>query len=175
MYKFTIYGDSGLIQKKVCLLGASSVGKTSLVKQFVEGIFNEKYLTTIGVKVDKKVVTIENEQVKLMLWDIEGNDRFHTFQERYLRGCAGYIIVVDRTRPSSLIEGLEINMKARQVTNCPAILAINKCDLDANWHWHDEELKSYQDLFDLEFNTSAKSGENVELMFLRLVELLLKD
>jgi small GTP-binding protein len=164
-----------LIQKKICLLGASSVGKTSLVKQFVEGIFNEKYLTTIGVKIDKKIVTLENEQVKLMIWDIEGNDRYNLFQEKYLRGCSAYIIVVDQTRTSSLNDGIEIHAQARQVSNCPAILAINKNDLQANWSWHDSELLHYHDLFEMVCNTSAKSGKNVEKMFLKLAGILLKD
>ena len=133
-----------MIQKKICLLGASSVGKTSLVKQFVEGIFSEKYLTTIGVKIDKKVITIENEEIQLMLWDIEGTDRYNVFQERYLRGAAGYIIVVDQTRATSLSEGVDIHTLARQITNCPAILAVNKNDLAPTWHLDDSENKSYQ-------------------------------
>jgi len=164
-----------LIQKKVCLLGSSSVGKTSLVKQFVEGIFNEKYLTTIGVKIDKKIITLENDEVKLMVWDIEGTDRYNTFQEKYLRGCAGYIIVVDQTRTSSVMEGINIHMQARQAVRCPAILAINKNDLPANWDWNDDDFNSYHDLFDAKFNTSAKSGVNVEDMFLKLVDMILKD
>lgn len=164
-----------MIQKKICLLGASSVGKTSLIKQFVEGIFNEKYLTTIGVKVDKKVLSIENEQLQLMIWDIEGNDRYNSFQERYLRGAAGYIIVVDQTRSSSLLDGIDIHTLARQVTSCPAILAINKNDLDAIWHMEDSENKSYRNLFDLQFSTSAKTGTNVERMFLEIGKLLLKS
>jgi small GTP-binding protein len=159
-----------LIQKKICLLGASSVGKTSLVKQFVEGIFNEKYFTTIGVKIDKRNVTVENEQIKLMLWDIEGNDRYHIFQERYLRGASAYIIVVDLTRVSSLIEGVEILALARKVTQCPAILAINKQDLTSEWQWDDHE--TYHNLFDLQFHTSAKTGEHVEEMFLNMAALL---
>ena len=164
-----------MIQKKICLLGASSVGKTSLVKQFVEGIFNEKYLTTIGVKIDKKVVSIENEQLQLMLWDIEGNDRYNVFQERYLRGAAGYIIVVDQTRASSLLEGMEIHTLARQVTRCPAILVINKSDLAATWHWDHSENQPYQNLFDLQFTTSAKTGEHVEQMFLEMAKLLFRS
>ncbi|MCW8832827.1 MAG: GTP-binding protein [Colwellia sp.] len=161
-----------MIQKKICLLGASSVGKTSLVKQFVEGIFNEKYLTTIGVKIDKKIVSIENKQVQFLLWDIEGNDRYNVFQERYLRGAAAYIIVVDQTRISSFMEGIDIHTLARKASNCPAILAINKNDLQANWHWEDKELKDYKDLFELQFSTSAKTGENVEDMFTALARLL---
>jgi small GTP-binding protein len=164
-----------LIQKKICLLGASSVGKTSLVKQFVEGIFSEKYLTTIGVKIDKKTITFENEQVQFMLWDMEGNDTYNVFQERYLRGAAGYIIVVDQTRTTSFHEGLDIHTLARQVTDCPAILTINKNDLPATWNIEAEENKVYKDLFEMQFSTSAKTGENVEDMFLALAKLLLKD
>lgn len=164
-----------MIQKKICLLGASSVGKTSLVKQFVQGIFSEKYLTTIGVKIDKKIVSIENEQMQFMLWDIEGTDRYNVFQERYLRGAAGYIIVVDQTRASSLSDGIDIHTLARQVTNCPAILAINKSDLDANWQWDDSENKSYHNFFDLHLSTSAKTGQNVEQIFLEMGRLLLKS
>lgn len=164
-----------MIQKKICLLGASSVGKTSLVKQFVEGIFNEKYLTTIGVKIDKKMVSVENKQVQLMIWDIEGNDRYNAFQERYLRGAAGYIIVVDQTRASSLSEGIDIHTLARQVTQCPAILAINKNDLAETWRLDDNENTDYQNLFDLHFTTSAKTGEHVDEMFLAMAKLLLRS
>ncbi|MBA6390981.1 GTP-binding protein [Colwellia sp. BRX10-3] len=164
-----------MIQKKICLLGASSVGKTSLVKQFVEGIFSEKYLTTIGVKIDKKTIFLENEEIQLMLWDMEGNDTYNVFQERYLRGAAGYIIVVDQTRATSLHEGLDIHTLVRQVTDCPAILAINKSDLPATWNMDDSENKSYQNLFDLQFSTSAKTGSNVEEMFSALAKLLLRS
>ncbi|GLX78686.1 GTP-binding protein [Thalassotalea insulae] len=164
-----------MIQKKVCLLGASSVGKTSLVKQFVEGIFNEKYLTTIGVKVDRKALTIEDKTIQLMLWDIEGNDRYNQFQQRYLRGAAAYILVMDQTRFSSLADGIDIHTQARQVTDCPAILAINKNDLAANWQWDSEEVKRYHNLFERQFSTSAKTGENVDNMFTCLAKLLLED
>lgn len=164
-----------MIQKKICLLGASSVGKTSLVKQFVDGIFNEKYLTTIGVKIDKKMVSIENKQVQFLLWDIEGNDRYNAFQERYLRGVSAYIIVVDQTRSSSFMDGIDIYTLARKVANCPAILAINKSDLQPHWHWEGKELEEYKDLFDLQFYTSAKTGENVENMFFALANLLIEN
>lgn len=164
-----------MIQKKICLLGASSVGKTSLVKQFVEGIFSEKYHTTIGVKVDKKSLQVDGEEINLMLWDIEGNDRYNIFEERYLRGAAGYIIVVDQTRASSLLEGLDIHTLAKQVTSCPTILAINKSDLPSTWQLSTLENEAYQKLFDLKFTTSAKTGDHVEEMFVALAELLLKD
>lgn len=161
-----------MIQKKICLLGTSSVGKTSLVKQFVEGIFDEKYLTSIGVKVDKKRITVEGQAIQLMLWDVEGYDRYNVFQSRYLRGAAGYIIVVDQTRNSSFQEGIEIHSLAREFSDAPAILAINKSDLPANLEM--DKVNQSQQLFDLQFNTSAKSGSNVEEMFQAIAELALK-
>lgn len=164
-----------MIQKKICLLGASSVGKTSLIKQFVDGIFSEKYLTTIGAKVDKKLVFAKDKEVQLMLWDIEGYDRYHVFQDKYLRGAAGYIIVIDQTRNTSLLEGIEIHSIARKISNVPAILVINKSDLPANCHLEDNKINQYVKLFDCQYNTSAKTGSHVEEMFQAIAELSLKD
>jgi small GTP-binding protein len=164
-----------VIQKKICLLGASSVGKTSLVKKFVEGIFNEKYLTSIGVKVDKKVVSVKSQEVQLMLWDVEGYDRYNVFQDKYLRGAAAYIIVVDQTRKASLLEGIDIHSLVRKITNVPSVLAINKSDLQANCLLDDDQINQYLELFDLQFNTSAKTGNNVEEVFQAIAELTLKD
>lgn len=163
-----------MIQKKICLLGASGVGKTSLVKQYVEGIFSEKYLTTIGVKIDKKVIDLAIEQVQLMIWDLEGVDRYCGFQPKYLRGASAYAIVTDRTRSQSLIEGLEIHRMAREVTDAPAILIINKSDLDVAWHWTQSELNGYSKEFVSCFTTSAKTGSEVEDMFRFIAQLALK-
>jgi len=164
-----------MIQKKICLLGASSVGKTSLVKQFVEGIFNEKYLTSIGVKVDKKLVSVKEQEVQLMIWDVEGYDRYNVFQDKYLRGAAAYIIVVDQSRKTSLLEGIDIHALVRKVTKVPSILAINKSDLHADSLLDDEQINQFLALFDRQFNTSAKTGNNVEALFQAIAELTLKD
>ncbi|GAA0859596.1 Rab family GTPase [Aliiglaciecola litoralis] len=163
-----------MIQKKICLLGASGVGKTSLVRQFVEGIFSDKYLTTIGVKIDKKVVELAIGQVQLMIWDIEGIDRYSGFQSKYLRGASAYAIVTDQTRSQSLIEGMEIHLMARAATNAPAIMIINKSDLDVAWHWTQNELNGYSKEFVSCFSTSAKTGAGVEDMFKFIAQLSLK-
>ena len=154
-----------MLQKKVCLLGASAVGKTSLVKQFVEGIFSEKYLTSIGVKIDKKHVQLTDKDVQFMLWDIEGIDRYCGFQPKYLRGAAAYVIVTDNSRPQSLIEGMEIHQMAREVTDAPALLAINKSDLNEKWHWSEQEVAEFSKDFLETFYTSAKTGDQVDTLF----------
>ncbi|AEF01697.1 Rab family GTPase [Alteromonas naphthalenivorans] len=155
-----------MIQKKVCILGPTGVGKTSLVKQFVESIFSEKYKTTIGVKIDKKQVNKDGRGVQLLLWDLEGIDRYCGFNPRYLRGASAYIIVVDQTRSQSLLEGIEILEMAREhYPDIPAFFVVNKTDLPSSWHWSEEELDSYAKNFTSLTKTSAKTGENVEELF----------
>ncbi|MBZ2161305.1 Rab family GTPase [Alteromonas stellipolaris] len=155
-----------MIQKKVCILGPTGVGKTSLVKQFVESIFSEKYKTTIGVKIDKKQVNKDGRGVQLLLWDLEGIDRYCGFNPRYLRGASAYIIVVDQTRSQSLLEGIEILEMAREhYPDIPAFFVVNKTDLPSSWHWSEEELASYAKKFESLTKTSAKTGENVENLF----------
>ena len=84
-----------MIQKKICMIGSFGVGKTSLVARFVRSIFSEKYQTTVGVKIDKKVVEVGGQQVTLVLWDIAGEDALTTVRVSQLRGASGYILVVD--------------------------------------------------------------------------------
>jgi small GTP-binding protein len=160
-----------MISKKVCLLGPTGVGKTSLVQRYIEGIFSEKYLTTIGVKVDKKNLTLGELDVQLMIWDMEGTDRYCGFQSRYLRGAAAYVIVVDQTRAQTLIEGMEIDKIVQEEYDIPSLLVINKSDLEASWHWTQDELEHYKKHFNSAISTSAKSGENVEEMFQELTRL----
>ena len=86
------------IQKKICMLGAFSVGKTSLVKRYVASVFSETYLTTVGVKIDKKTVDLAGRVVNLILWDLAGEDDIASLRMSYLRGSAGYVLVADGTR-----------------------------------------------------------------------------
>lgn len=61
-----------VLQKKICMLGGFSVGKTSLVRRYVHSVFSDAYLTTVGVKIDKKIVTLPDRTVNLILWDLAG-------------------------------------------------------------------------------------------------------
>src|ERR1700675_4666549 len=87
-----------MLQKKVCMIGSFSVGKTSLIQRFVSSIFSDRYLTTVGVKIDKKVVRVDGEDVTLVLWDLYGEDEFQKMRMSYLRGASGYLLVADGTR-----------------------------------------------------------------------------
>jgi len=97
-----------MLTKKVCMLGSFSVGKTSLVRRFVETIFLDKYHTTVGVKVDKKVVQVDGQELSLVLWDIYGEDEYQKLRLSYLRGAAGYLLVADGTRRATLDKVLAI-------------------------------------------------------------------
>src|SRR4030095_4326516 len=100
-----------MIQKKVCLLGTSGVGKTSLVAQFVHSIFSNKYLTTVGVKIDKKSVTANGAEVTLVIWDLAVEDDSQRLQTSYLRGTSGYLLVADGTRGVTLNQVLELQKR----------------------------------------------------------------
>jgi len=158
-----------MIQKKICMLGATGVGKTSLVSRFVLSMFSDSYLTTIGVKVDKKTVTVDGADITLMLWDIYGEDEFQTVRTSYLRGAAGYILVADGTRQRTLDTARELQSRAMAVVgNVPFVLVLNKADLGDEWRVDDRALwKMAEDGWTL-VKTSAKTGAGVEEAFLKL-------
>ncbi|HME08132.1 MAG TPA: ADP-ribosylation factor-like protein, partial [Bryobacteraceae bacterium] len=91
-----------MLQKKICMLGAYAVGKTSLVRRFVESIFDEKYHTTLGVKIDKCEVEIGDIHLTLVLWDLAGDDEMEQVKLTHVRGASGFILVVDGCRKSTL-------------------------------------------------------------------------
>ena len=91
-----------MIKKKICMLGSPGVGKTSLVRQFVQSVFSDKYLATVGVRIDQKIIPVGQEQMGLLLWDMEGLTDLRTLQSAYLRGAAGYLLVADGTKPETL-------------------------------------------------------------------------
>src|SRR5262252_7835425 len=103
-----------MLKKKICMVGQFAVGKTSLVRRFVDSIFDERYHTTVGVKVDRKDVTIDARSVTLMLWDIAGEDDLAQLKVSHLRGASGYILVVDGCRAASFSKAVELQQRITQ-------------------------------------------------------------
>lgn len=162
------------LSKKVCLLGDFAVGKTSLVRRFVHNLFEDKYLSTIGVKVSRKVIAVpkgsEVIDLTMMLWDLAGSEEFDDVRLSYLRGAAGAVAVCDLTRPETLT-GLQEYAQTLRAVNPAAhlIIAANKSDLAAQPLLHEERIRALAAQWAAPYYlTSAKSGENVEPLFRRL-------
>ncbi len=156
------------------MLGSFAVGKTSLVRQYVESIYSEVYQTTVGVKVDKKVVQVDATEVTLVLWDLYGEDEYQKMRWSYLRGSAGYLLVADGTRRATLDKALLLEQRVREeVGEIPFVFVINKSDLVAEWQV-DEGLEA--DFVARKWTIlrgSAKTGENVENAFAELTRKML--
>jgi len=158
---------------KIVLVGNFGVGKTSLIRRFVENSFSEEYLSTIGVSISKK--TIENATI--MIWDIEGHTEFKPIYKQYLLGAKGFIIVADLLREES-IDAIESHIKLSHevVKDAPVCIALNKSDMPHTLD--DEKLNTIQNLSPSVIKvlkTSAKSGDAVEELFLALNEVICKQ
>lgn len=158
-----------MIQKKVCLLGTSGVGKTSLIARFVHSMFAEKYLTTVGVKIDKKNVRVGETEVTLVIWDLAGDDDFQRMQTSYLRGTSGFLLVADGTRAVTLDQVLELKARVEpSMSGAPFLLALNKADLAPQWEVDDARVAALKAEGWHVIKTSAKEGEGVEETFAEL-------
>jgi small GTP-binding protein len=164
-----------ILKKKICLIGAFAVGKTSLVRQYVHSLFSEKYLSTVGVKIDKKQVAINGQGLDLIIWDLHGEDVFQSIRMSYLRGASGCIYVADGTRRTTLDTAMRLRQRVENAIGpTPSILTVNKCDLEADWEIGPQTLQELkaEDLFVI--RTSAKTGESVEAVFHRLAAMMLE-
>jgi small GTP-binding protein len=163
-----------MLQKKICMLGSFSVGKTSLVRRFVESIFSDAYQTSIGVKIDKKVVRAGDEDVTLVLWDIHGEDVYQKIRMSYLRGMSGYLLVVDGTRRQTLDDALALNERViQEAGKVPAVLVMNKSDLTEKWEIDSARESELTAAGWNILRTSAKTGASVEEVFSKLTAAML--
>ncbi len=162
--------------KKICLLGGVAVGKTSLTRRFVQGIFSDRYLTTVGVRIDKKTVTVGGSEVRLILWDLAGEDEFAQLQTTYLKGASACVFVVDGTRASTIETALQLRQKAEAaIGSVPCLVAINKSDLNDRWEVADEGLDALRAAAGDVTLTSAKTGHGVEALFENLAKLVVRS
>jgi len=155
-----------MIQKKVCMVGVYGTGKTCLVQRFVHSIFSARYQSTVGVKIDRKVVAVGDESVTLLLWDLEGRDHSHDISPSYLRGAHGVIYVVDGTRRDTLEQVFELRELAeRTAGSVPSVVALNKVDLTDDWVLDSGDVDRLASESWHLIRTSAKTGEGVEAAF----------
>ena len=170
------------VKRKVVLLGDSGVGKTSLIRKFVLDKFDDKYITTIGTKITKKELSIEKENtiidLTLMIWDVLGQEGYTSIQARSYRGADGVLFVYDLTEQDSLenIKTYWLTELNKVAENVPAVLVGNKVDLQDQRAVDDDMIACFaDDLNTTHFLSSAKTGENVETLFKKLGEIVVKN
>ena len=160
-----------MISKKIILTGSFGVGKTSLFNRFIYQQFSDKYLTTIGVKVNNKTIKIDDESISMMVWDIAGEVSQDKVPASYFLGASGIIYVMDLSRPLTFVN-LESDLQFLRdlLPNGTIIIVANKKDLVT-----EEQLETIrQELVrPFDYSTSAKTGENVEELFTEMGKRLL--
>ena len=157
-----------MIQKKVCMVGLYGTGKTSLVQRFVHSMFSERYLSTVGVKIDRKPVEIDGASLTLVLWDLAGRDGHEDITASYLRGAHAVLYVADGTRRETCDQLPELRALARDAAgDVPGVLALNKADLKEGWVLDRRDEEALARDWDM-VRTSAKTGDGVEEVFRRL-------
>ena len=164
-----------MLKKKICLLGSYGVGKTSLVARFVRSMFDDKYHTTVGVKIDKKVLTVDDSEVTLMLWDMAGEEDGTPVKLSQVKDAAGYLLVIDGTRARTLEIARSIQERVeKEIGARPFLALVNKVDLRETWEIPESTWAELAGAGWTLLETSAKSGLHVEEAFLTLTSRILK-
>ena len=176
--------SAGLPICKVIVVGDGAVGKSSITIRTCFGRFDAAYIMTIGVDFGIKTCEIDDVSMKMQIWDTAGQERFHFLLGTYYKGAHGALIVYDITRSSSY-ENIPMWME-NIVKNIgkpiPTILIGNKSDLqilrDVPPDAGPKMAKTLSTKYGLEIpfcETSAKTNENVEIVFLELGRMMLQD
>ena len=160
-----------MISKKIILTGSFGVGKTSLFNRFIYQQFSDKYLTTIGVKVNNKTIKIDDESISMMVWDVAGEVSQDKVPASYFLGASGIIYVMDLSRPLTFVNlESDIQFLRDLLPNGTIIIVANKKDLVT-----EEQLQTirHELVRPFDYSTSAKTGENVEELFIEMGKRLL--
>ena len=161
------------------MIGAFAVGKTSLVKSYIQGhstgTLTDKYLTTVGVQVSNKDLTVGDQALRLMIWDMAGKDELQEINFANLTGASGYLLVADGTRRETveIARGIQKNITDK-IGNLPFILVINKSDLVDDWEVDDRTLDELKGQGWSVLQSSAKTGVSVEEAFASLAQKILE-
>jgi small GTP-binding protein len=160
-----------MLQKKICMVGMFGTGKTCLVQRYVHSLFSVKYLTTVGVKIDRREVQASGQPVMLMLWDLEGRDEVRNINPSYLKGAHGVLYVVDGTRRDTFDKLFEIrDLVTNTIGAVPCVVALNKSDLTDQWKLVGADDKRLATDGQYALRTSATSRANVEAAFQHLAD-----
>ncbi|RWS13628.1 ras-related protein Rab-39B-like protein, partial [Dinothrombium tinctorium] len=162
-------------QFRLILIGDSTVGKSTLLKVFTEGSFSETSDPTVGVDFFAKIIDIKNNvKIKLQLWDTAGQEKFRSITRSYYRNSVGALLLYDVTRRSSFDHLVDWLFEARRhIEPSGAVYQVVACksDLELEREITREEGEAFADFHNIKFiETSAKTGQNVELAFRMIAE-----
>lgn len=165
------------LQYKILIIGDTEVGKTSTILRYTENKFKEEGLSTIGVDLKYKYVTIENKKIRIALWDTAGQEKFRCLTKNYLRGADGIILLFDLTRKESFIRLKNWLADIDDLSeNSKIIIVGNKCENANSRQVTEQLLKDFGKKMGIEtFEASAKTGEGVNEFFGYLINKLFED
>ena len=153
---------------KILLVGNSNVGKSSLFLRFVDEIWKENFVPTIGVDFKIKSIKIDNKTIKLQIWDTAGQERFRSLLSSYFKGANGILLLYDITNVNSFksLSNWLIEIEKNSSKNVKKILIGNKCDLNDLRKIPINKGKEFADTYNMKFiETSAKNNVNINECF----------
>ena len=165
---------------KLILIGNSCVGKSSIIQRYIQKTFNDEYTCTIGVDFFMKTLDINDNLIKLQLWDTAGTEKFKSITTGYYRGANAAFVVFDLTSRISFDSVSDWIQNYYNYSNPNSeknvVLIGNKSDLKENREISDEEINKFAINNNIKyFETSAKNGNNIEECFYYIAEKLMKD
>ncbi len=162
---------------KLLLIGESNVGKTSIILRYIDNEFKPSGISTCGVDVKVKFVSLDNTKIRLDIWDTAGQERFKGLAKNYFRGANGFILVYDITNKTSFdkLRGWMNDAKEKIENDYKMIVVGNKKDDKKGRQIEFEMLEDFAKKNDvLFFEVSAKTGEGIDKIFNSMVQELLK-
>ena len=155
---------------KLCLVGDSGVGKSSILKRYIHNTFSQYTDSTIGAQYFSKSLDYKDTKVKLQLWDTAGQERYRALVSMYYRNCNAVILVADVTNIISLNNIFYwVNELNASTENTDIFLVLNKIDeIHSNQEIFEEIIKRYE-----KYNitlVSAKTNTNINELFEKIID-----